>query len=218
MGLYAAMYNGSPITSIDTYGELEVDKEFLISDASVSGYAEVSSITNWHMYGQAAGRDYKYVRERIKELSAASGWENLTTGEKVIAATWFAVEQGCRNEVFTMEQQIQLGVQFHANSVASRQTRFMFASMEVYNRLPKAEADHIVTEIKDDNLAEQYINYGREGTENGDPVGLFDYVLAVSGTPYESTGILAQDIHPSGMNRSEFVTRLVDIVGSGNYP
>jgi len=185
--------------------------------ATTSGYVDVNKIESWNRYGQLSGKDYKYVREKIKNLAANNGWNNLTLNQKTIAANWFAVNQSKRSEIYTIEEQVQLGLNFHLSSIAARELRFRKASMEVYNRLPKTEVDVIVQDIKNDNLAENYIQYGVEGTNSGDPAGLFDYVNATLGTIYQLTGIAAQDIHPIEITKQRLISKLIDIVKNGNY-
>jgi len=177
---------------------------------------ESAILNRWELHN--TGKDYKFIRQKIIETVQASGWTNLQQTEKELASRWFAVPQNLRSEVFSIEQQILIGMRFHTESIKARYTRFTHASMEVYNRLPKSKADEIVFDIENDGLAHKYIEYGREGINSGDPEGLFDYMLATSGTSYAANGIAAQDINPSGMNKTQFINKLIDIVGSGNYP
>ncbi len=54
------------------------------------------------------------------------------------------------------------------------------------------DADIIMNDVSADNLLELYVRNGREGTLEGDPEGLFDYIEARSSTKYATTGA---DIH-----------------------
>ena len=211
---------------VHTYSQYQVDDlngnlPFTAGDTLPSGYEDISSIEGWAAYGEQTGRDYKYVRTEIYKLVTASGWPNMTIPERTIAAQWFVVDKNERDQIFPTETQILIGLDFHKRSIEARTIRFMYASMEVYNRLPKEEANQIVADIKADNLAEQYIEYGREGTAMGDPEGLFDYIMATSGTRYGPSGavpgVAAQDIHPSGMTKAEFLNQCSQIIVYGNY-
>ena len=176
---------------------------------------ESAILNKWNLN---TNKDYKYIRSQMSTVVNASGWNNMNTTEKVVACQWFVVDQEKRSQIYTIEQQVQLGMKFHTESIKARQQRFLFASMEVYNRLDKTDADKIIMDIESDSLSTKYINFGHEGINCGDPESLFDYVLATSGTSYENTGIAKQDINPSGMTKTQFIDKLIDIVASGNYP
>ena len=162
------------------------------------------------------GKDYKYVRQKIIDgVTSAGGFSNLTTAEKEIATRWFAVAKSDRDTVYTTEQQILLGLQFHKGSTESRQTRMAYATMEVYNRLSPSEVEEVLSEVQD--LVAKYVQYGEEGTLEGDGEALFDYIEARSGTSYTSTGLAAKSYVPDGKTLSELVTRLMDILKDGEY-
>jgi hypothetical protein len=67
-------------------------------------------------------------------------------------------------------------------------------------------------------LYHKYLLFGREGTVEGDPEGLFDYIDSRVGTSYENTGLKNKSISPSGFATvSDFADYLLDIIKYGKY-
>lgn len=222
MKLCAYSINGTPASDIGTWTSEDVggtDAFVAIKDTDSvpTGYVDISSIENWDKWGYNAGCDYKLIRTEISKLEQFQVWANLTTAEKAVCARLFVVDKSKRDEIYTTVQQIQLGLLFHKYSVECRTTRFAYASMEVYNRLAPSEAATVVSEIEADGLPTKYIQFGHEGTEVGDPEGLFDYLQSVVGTGYATTGLSSKAYVPDGMTLPQLVDRIMDILRDGDY-
>ncbi len=185
-----------------------------------AGYKDFSSIFNWRHYGMKSNRDYKFIRARIQELYVSIGWSNLSTEEKEICCQYFVVLQVNQDEIYTIEEQIKFGETFHKKSVECRRHRSNKTSTEIYNRLQKVEADEIIDDMyTSTNLLNKYIEFGREGTVEGDPEGAFDYLESRVGTSYENTGFKNKSFVPSGMaDMPEFSVYLMNILKTGDYP
>lgn len=163
-------------------------------------------------------KDYKYVRNKmITYITNAGGFTNLNTVEKEIAVRYFCVVKSDRDTVYTTAQQIQLGKVYYLNSVTSRQARMTAAMMEIYNKLSKTDADVVLDDVVDNLLDVKYATYGREGTLEGDPEGLFDYIEARSGTAYVSTGLAAKGYTPTDGTLQDLVDACMNILKSGEY-
>lgn len=180
-----------------------------------AGYDDISTIEGWATYGMGAGKDYKYVRGQIGLLVGEIGWSGLTAAEKSIAASWFLVPKTQRDELYSLEQQIGLGILFHVASVGARQKRLLLASMQLYNRL-SSEAVNTLNR-NTEKLRDEYVLGGLEGTLEGDGEGLFDYIEARTGTAYETTGLAAQAYSPIGTTLPELVTKIMSILKDGIY-
>lgn len=193
------------------------------TDPITTGYQDISSIENWAAHGGNApylgtSIDYKFVRKEIGILVITKGWTTLTPAEKSVAASWFVVAKTQRDELFTTNQQIRLGLQFHKSSITARAGRAAYAMMDLYNRLSKTDADTVINDISVDNLLDLYINTGREGTLEGDSEGLFDYIEARTGTKYAATGIISKAITPVGTHTlQQVVDHIMKILRDGNF-
>lgn len=161
--------------------------------------------------------DYKVLRSNLITYVATTGFTNLSVAEKVIASEHFVVSKVDRDTVHTLAEQISNGVYFHEESVKARFKRRMVAEAEVYNRvLDSADQSDFRNDVV--NLLELYVNFGIEGTVEGDDEGLFDYLESRSGTAYAgANGFLAKNYTIESMNISGLSARLIDVFKNGNY-
>lgn len=231
MKLYAYEINSNPVHDLLSGGgyteaDLGGNSPFLVlsgTETAPSNYQDIGSIENWATYGRNGthnGRpiDYKFIRKEIYILVVASGFVNLTTPEKEIAAQWFVVDHLDRDTMYTTPQQIVYGAVHHANSVEAREARAGYVMMELYNRLETADINTVMTDVSNDDLLHLYITNGREGTLQGDPEGLFDYMAAVSGTSYSGTGFAAKAITPlDGVTLAALTDQICTVLKDGIY-
>lgn len=192
---------------------------FVSSENLISGYNDVSSIFNWHSFGKRTGRDYKFIRERIREFYSQTTWEQLTLEEKKICCQYFLVSSSEMNSLFNINEQIEMGKLFHENSQKSREKRLEKITAELMNRLLPSEYNEIIEDIFSTNmLYNKYLLFGREGILEGDPVGIFDYIESRSGTIYENNGFRNKPFNPIGFNNNlEFSVYLMDFIKYGKY-
>lgn len=165
---------------------------------------------------QGLGKDYKYIRNQVIIAVAITGWSNLDLKNKKLAAQMFAVEREQRDEVFSLEKQIEDGHTFHKNSCDSRQSRREAAEVEVYNRIVSgAEQADLMADVS--QMLDAYVQFGIEGTAEGDTIGLFDYVESRVGTPFFGGGLLAKTYSVEGMTIPQLSVRLMNILKNGDY-
>lgn len=231
MKLYAYEINSTPVHDLLSGVGYEVadlggNDPFLVrtdAEAAPSNYQDISSIENWAAYGRNGthnGRsiDYKFIRKEIYILVLTKGFTNCTTAEKEIAAQWFVVAHADRDTLYTTPQQIAYGAIHHTNSVEAREVRAGYVMMEFYNRLETADINAVMTDVSKDDLLDLYIRTGREGTLQGDPEGLFDYMSAVSGTSYSGTGFAAKAITPlDGVTLAALTDQVCNVLKDGIY-
>ena len=135
----------------------------------------------------------------------------------MIAARWFVVDQDKRSEIYSLDEQVSLGMAFHNNSVKARESRFKVASTEIYNRFTRQQQVSIVGVVESNALPKLYVQYGIEGTLEGDVPGLFDYLEARDNTPYSGIGLAAQPFQPQGATMAQVVDSVMSILASGLY-
>lgn len=223
MKICAYVVNGTPVCELGKYlkSDLNSNDPYIVignSDTVPTGYQDISSILHWWDFGTSAGKDYKYIRNEIMILAAVTGWANLTLAEKIKAAEIFSVGDTERLEIYTLEQQIQLGMQHHVRSMESRQIRLMTVQMNLFNRLSKADWEEVGNAAAP--YLAVYLEQGREGTSEGDPEGLFDYVdgSARPGTSWTTNGFRDKNYTIEGYaSCSDFADYLLGILKDGNY-
>lgn len=215
------------LTELENVYEVETAFEFVepvVPDTYVytegtfillSDYPLLNIDENWqNMYS-----DYKAARVAVYiAMMMKGGFNNLSEAEKIIASKWFVVGRTERNSVHTVDQQIENGLNYHQNSTRSRNARFDKCITEVYNRLDDDQIKEVMIAMDYNKTVDAYIKLGIEGTQEGNPEGLYDYILARAGTQWESTGLSVQAYTPVGMaDCQELANRLMDILVNGNY-
>lgn len=229
MLLCAYVVNGTPVNEMTSFSatDLSGNDPYKISVTVPAGYQDVSSIEFWwYMYNHQNGvyftRDYKFIRNEIIILAYTTGWVNLSTAEKELVASIFAVGKTERDEIYTIEEQIQLGMEHHHNSTRARNSRLELVRLNIFNRIGKTDQDDISEESQD--LLIHYIEEGREGTVEGDVEGLFDYIDGDSrtGTTWDGTGagtgLRNKTYTIEGYtNCSDFADYILEVLKNGIY-
>jgi hypothetical protein len=190
-----------------------------VVDAHIMDLTEAMPMQWWDQEAKnpRASGDYKFIRAKIGKAAATSGWDQLSYQEKEIAARWFVVDATKRDEIYSTEEQVCLGVHFHKHSVESRAARYKVATSEIYNRLSRPQQTVIVGQVEGSALPKLYIQYGIEGTVEGDIPGLFDYLLGRENSPWEGSGLLQKSFVPSGISMEQLVDNVMNVLVSGIY-
>ena len=202
----------------DTFGW---SVNYTTNDTLIDGWEDISSIENWDLYSSFIAVDYKVIRMEIfnlvwtKMLGNPINFGLLNDNEKFLASSYFCIPTELRNLVHTTDEQIEFGKIFDEKSTNCRINRFKHVRSEILNRMTWGDAMELLTECKD--LIENYYQ-GREGTLEGDGVGLFDYILSRVGTIYEHSGLLSKTYVIIGFNTiTEFSDILINILKNGKY-
>lgn len=155
--------------------------------------------------------DYKKHRKNLIERVTVSGSE-MSEIELMYASAHFCTPKEIRDQFFTVEEQIELGKVFHRRSTESRKLRWNKGLVEMFNHISLQDSFEVGMEIE--LLAFRYLNYGIEGTSEGDGEGIFDYFAATSGTSYETTGFPTKDftISVSGVTMQDLSTKLLNVL------
>lgn len=156
-------------------------------------------------------KDYKQHRKDLIQLMTVSGSE-LDMNTLKYASAHFCAPKELRDMFFSLEEQIELGKDFHQRSTESRKNRWNSGLVYLYNYVTLADSFIIGQELE--LLAFRYLNYGIEGTPEGDAEGLFDYILATSGTSFENTGLAKKELElvVSGVTYSGLADKIISIL------
>jgi hypothetical protein len=206
--------------------ELNGNKPYIVADVIPEGYVDITSIENWHTYGMNTGKDYRFVRDRIKQVvvdigngDLLLGFDSLSLSDKLIAVEHKIGTMEQRMSVVGLDNTVKLGLLYHSRVSVDRQVRAGYAITELYTRLPD-DAEEILDEImlSGGNMFITYMFFGREGTLEGDiKEGIMDYLYGREGTSFENVGLLQKPFEPIGMTMLELVDKIYDIVIKGNY-
>ena len=166
-------------------------------------------------------KDYKFYRNEILILANITiGWSNLTQTEKELSARIFAVDKTKRDQIYTLQEQINQGFTHHYSSMDSRKKRVVAVELELFNRLQLTEVGEVFNDIKSQGIYDSYLEMGNEGIQEGDIAGLFDYIEGTlrTGSPWSTSGgFYNKGFTPIGMTMSELTAKVMDIIKNGNY-
>lgn len=137
--------------------------------------------------------DYKKHRKLLIDEVISSGVAMDST-RLYYASANFCTPIEVRNLFFSYEDQVTLGQLFHQRATESRKLRFAKAQAYLYANLNLQDVFSIAIETS--SLVSYYVDYGIEGTSEGDCEGLFDYITSTSGTSFETTGFTTKTFSP----------------------
>jgi hypothetical protein len=208
MKLQSYLLNGIPLSNYGSWPSSEVNGEpFLVSNNILSGYQDVSSILNWDKYGTRI-KDYNYIRESIKNISASIGFNNLTQEEKIISARYFVVSKADRDTVLSEEDQKSYWELLVKFSQESRFNRWEHAKSYISYKLDPSSSSDLARSTS--VLCNDYIQYNIITKQKDGISGLFDYLKGegdYQGSGYPSKSYWTQDDE----------NYLMDILENGNY-
>ncbi len=190
-----------------SYSDLNGNIPFIISPIVLDGYGDISSITNWDLFGIKL-KDFNFVRDRIKEITDLIGFDNLTTDEKVISAKYFVVGKTDRDSVLTEEEQYVYWSTLVSESQISRFKRWEEAKKYISYKLTPANSSDLAKSTSE--LCNDYINYNIITKVKDGISGLFDYLRGVE--DFINNG------YPSKLYWTQQDQNMImDILENGNY-
>lgn len=190
-------------------------------DNPLAGYSEIHTIELINTYGWRLGKDYKFVRDAIRDIvktggsgDEEAGFNTLTSEQKIIASQLKVGKIAQRIAVLGYTDLIAAMIIYKTKTHESRNVRRVHAEvlvrnlMDQYTMLIMAVAD---TPFKN------YDFYGIDGMAYDDIVpGISDYINAING--FEGIGLRDQAYTPSdGSTLDSFCDRLIDILIKGIY-
>lgn len=171
-------------------------------------YTEITSNKSWMEIG-VKNYDYSFCRTQVMTWTAINNFSALTTEEKVVAATHFAVGPADRDTVLTNEEQQEAWSDLIIKTRKSRQLRWDAAESYISFTIPMP--DSIDLGKSTNTLSNEYIIYGVESFEKSGEDGLFDWLGNTSafsgGTGYNGKSYWTQ----------EHQDKMLDILKNGNY-
>lgn len=178
------------------------------------GYEDVTnSILDWDMHGGVIGKDYKYIREKIKTL--AGDLSGLNDDEKLVSAQWMcpSPEDSQVQTLLSSDYNIYLEKWIEGGK-SSRELRWSACKKAAFSLV--VESFSALNSILDDNLHEKYLE-GIESLNEDGFDGLIDWISSTNG--YTSSGLINGGYTPIDTNNTmqDISNILLNIVQNGNY-
>jgi hypothetical protein len=184
--------------------DLNGNKPFKIIPSGTTipnGYVDISSITNWDIFGELCANDYMCVRFEIRDLCRTKGWTGLTETEKYLAIKHYISDNPTNAVVFLMskgytQQQAQGYVltawhKYHAKLIEASQQRLYYVKFIVPQYLSLADAEKLFDNARD--VIYDFTQLGRFGIIIGDKKsGIYDYLMSTNdfvGKGMEESGL-----------------------------
>lgn len=220
MKLGAFKLDNIPVSELQSYStnDLNGNPAYIFAENLSSSYADITTIENLSEHGHHTGRDYKFIRSEINTLYDSSTWSELSDDEKSVCSIYFICSPTEAADVHDVPTRVAYGELFHINSVESRMKRISRAMSEARTRIQQSDVQELIDDLESSNLLDTYITFGREGTIEGDPEGLFDWVESRAGTSFDGIGMSSKSYTVEGYSdMSDFTVYIMDIIKTGNY-
>lgn len=183
---------------------------------------DVTNVKVLNLFSYNNRFDYKVYRSSLATYANSFGFDNLNYDDKHEVAKQFAIGMSGILSIFPLtNDRILNGYGFHSNSIECRRSRWRMAVSECYNRLPKSQTNEIISDLgrfTQADISVAYVDLGYEGTESGDNEGLFDYVLATSGTSFQNSGLITKNWTPAEMTMPALCYKIINILKGNIIP
>lgn len=193
-----------PRTTVTQPGEITNSEYIATENLDTNLYNDITSISNWKVFGEYVGFDYKFIRKRIQELTPVDGdesaWNALSIEDRTTISQLKATSLSRVREVLGSEMNISMN-SFDISSQNCRTQRFGFAKSVLLNNVERNDAFSILVILENDGLIDKYIYQGIEGTLDNDPIeALFNFIEA---TPLTQYGGQTKDILGNNLGKYE---------------
>lgn len=152
---------------------------------------------NEHYVYDGTNLGYRKIRRQLIDYVTIHSGE-MTTYELKIAAEHFCLPRDVQLQFLTEDELKQASIIFNRRAIDDRRARYLVLVPYLYNYLTYLQCVEIMNEIVDPDYLFRYIELGVEGTSEGDPAGLFDYVMGTEGTIFEGGGLINKPFTPRG--------------------
>ena len=217
-------------------GGMTPESPFITETILPNNYDDISSIVNFvDLYAYISTnfgmKDLKCLQREIYEEALVITSNNLDTNWNILSDQQKSIVcKYCTSKVPPMRfietypdanMRQSIGQNFDMFNVNVRQhDRYPIIRMYLFGKIGTQNALKSLKTASTDNLVTEWFG-GIEGTiEDNGIVGLFDYILARSGTPYETTGLAVQSypvIDGSGMTLQQVADEIYEIGKNGLY-
>lgn len=209
------------------------------ADAAPIGYTETARIEDWHTYGihlvgNVSGfMDWKCLQSEIEQTAddLTSGdydanWGALSTSEQELVCRYVLTNVSGNKFVATFPDEIermQIQLAYDEQSTDARIRRYRQMRMHLFAKIGTANSLQVLKDVVKESLVELFEG-GIKSVSTSGVVGVNDFILSTSGTPYDGTGTIDgltlrgySVIDGSGDTIADVANQLVDIVDHGNY-
>lgn len=168
-----------------------------------------------------SARDYKVGRDYIKSVilnkaeTEELAFDTLSTIEKQIASIHKVGLEVQRMNSLSIDVHNDAMVFYLKNTNEVRQIRSAYAETLIRNELNAL--DRLQVMGISGEVFSNYLKFGIEGSDSGDPIGITDYLKAKQGTPFAQIGLRVSNYQPVNLTVEELADKVVRILTLGDY-
>jgi len=190
----------------------------VVSENALNGYQEISSIENWDSFSGRIGKDYKWVRARIKPYGEVDddAWDAYTDEQREIICKYKATS--IERVIAHYGPVVNLATSaYDEASIECRRHRFSIMKAEIMNNVDQPSQMLIMGTLNATHLVNNYVLYGVEGMDQGDSApGVFDWIESKNG--FEGAGLSELSITiTTSKTLPEIIAELIQIGIHGEY-
>ena len=217
-------------TELNTWTEFELNgnEPFLIifdDEPIPSGYTNISSIQNWHLFGLGTGNDYLVTKDQIKQIMLGKNWTGLTSTEKDLCIKYYALPDFTQPVMYLMmekgmsqaqaQQVIIMNWHVHHRKLLDVcRERWFYVKLVVASYLNFYDGEELMDLCNP--LIFNFIECGRFGVEYGDQrSGLLDFII--SKHDFEDQGLREQNYVLNFGDYDELIENMVNVLLHGIY-
>lgn len=180
-----------------------------------TGFTESTDLSEWDKYAFNLDRDFKCVRDSMKDIvtdlgagDTDAGFNLLDAGDKTLCCKYKIASDALREAHAGVSALVVYGDAYNANMHGARSLRANHVVSEISNRLP---AQKLIIMSDSKAVFESYKDFGVEGTAYGDPIsGVGDYIDGTG--DFTGNGLRQSGYEPVGMALNDFCDLLLDIL------
>ena len=157
------------------------ENPFLFQESIPIDYQEITNMLEYEKYSTVTGKDYKFVRSKLKELYLSKGWDNCSTDEKKLVSSWFIERDKSKQlQVLSVNEYRYHAKIFDISSQECRTQRRESVRVEILGYIG---AKHGLAMLNQDKVKKVYDLYiqGIEKHEFDGQTGLIDYFNSEEG-------------------------------------
>lgn len=169
-------------------------------------YDDISTITNWNVLGELLGKDYIYVRERIRDILTEKTFDVCDAEEKLIVSKLFLTTPEQRTTMLTLEEEKKCWDELATAAKASREKRWEVVRRKISFYLTTSEGIDLYTTTRDLSLDYKDANIPSL------VCWITNSAMPELGIDYTTTGFAQKPYYTT-----ELRDMIVDILVEGNY-
>lgn len=196
------------------YKIYQIENDLIITNQTLQYNEAEYTVSNILQCCHNQFKDYKFIRNRLKEISQS--WETLSNKDKEKICQYRATDEDTCKQILGNSYDVW-STNFGIESKKCREYRLEVAKTILIKNIELSQRYLVLGIIAQNSLDYLYVSHGLEGTNDNDASsGLFDWVESTG--DYIGTGLLSMNLTMiNGATQLEMITQIMDCLRKGEY-